>query len=59
MKAYSISVDIIDPWVKPFEAKSVYGLSIYDSVEVLGKQTYGVVISAVSHSEFSSMKKQD
>lgn len=52
LKDYNVDVDIYDPWVKPDEAKTEYGI---DPVASPAAGTYDAVILAVAHDEFRTM----
>ena len=57
LNEYDLNINIIDPWVKPKEAKEVYGLNILKNIPK--KVKYDVVICAVSHSVFKERKKSE
>lgn len=46
---YGIDVDVHDPWAKPEEARSEYGI---DLVDVPQNEAYDAIILAVSHDQF-------
>ncbi|MEN8832577.1 MAG: Vi polysaccharide biosynthesis UDP-N-acetylglucosamine C-6 dehydrogenase TviB [Pacificibacter sp.] len=46
---YGIDVDVHDPWAKPEEARSEYGI---DLVDVPQNEVYDAIIIAVSHDQF-------
>ncbi len=53
---YGIAVDVYDPWANPQEAKKEYGLTL---VEKLQPNTYGAVVVAVGHRQFTAFSVAD
>lgn len=53
LQAYSVKVDIWDPWVDPDEMQREYGLT---SVKTPENAIYDGIVVAVAHSQFTSMK---
>lgn len=52
LQAYSVDVDIWDPWVDPSTLQQQYGLSCVEEPE---KDAYDGIVIAVGHSQFTSM----
>jgi len=53
---YGIAVDVYDPWANLQEAKNEYGLTL---VEKLQTNTYGAVVVAVGHRQFTEFSVAD
>lgn len=53
---YGIAVDVYDPWANLQEAKKEYGLTL---VEKLQPNTYGAVVVAVGHRQFTAFSVTD
>jgi len=53
---YGIAVDVYDPWANLQEAKNEYGLTL---VEKLQPNTYGAVVVAVGHQQFTEFSVTD
>lgn len=52
LRDYSIDVDIYDPWVKPNEAKELYGVEMTEDPKL---DYYDAVIVAVGHMSFKNL----
>ena len=46
---YGMNITIYDPWANPSEVQEVYKL---ESIQQIPKETFDVVVLAVSHKEF-------
>jgi UDP-N-acetyl-D-galactosamine dehydrogenase len=51
---YGINVDVFDPWVKPKDALSLYGVPMIKSPKI---EFYDAVIIALNHDEFRQLGK--
>ncbi len=49
LKQYGMIVDVYDPWAKPEEVSSAFGISVIDDIY---KENYQVILIAVAHNEF-------
>ena len=57
LKEYNLNLEIVDPWVKPKEAKKVYGLDIKRNIPKQIK--YDAAVCTVAHENFIKMTKFD
>ncbi len=53
---YGIAVDVYDPWADPADAEKEYGLTL---VQELRRNTYGAVVVAVAHRQFTEISIAD
>jgi UDP-N-acetyl-D-glucosamine/UDP-N-acetyl-D-galactosamine dehydrogenase len=56
LQAYGVAVDVYDPWVKPEQAMSEYGIGLVTTPEA---EAYGGVVLAVAHQQFTAMTTAD
>ena len=57
LKKYNLNFEIVDPWVKPEEAKRIYDLEIFEKIPKDSR--YDAVLSAVAHEQFVLMSKSN
>jgi UDP-N-acetyl-D-galactosamine dehydrogenase len=50
---YGMAAEVVDPWVRPDEAKHEYGLTVQNTIPA--SHRYGVVIAAVAHRQFAAL----